>query len=191
MDIITGGTMEKIISKKQIMTIPNLLSFLRLVMVPFIVWLYGKDNYYGAAAVVVLSGITDIFDGLIARKFNMISDFGKILDPIADKITQCALIVSLSLKYPEITALIVLFVIKECIMGLLGYITIKSKESVNSAKWYGKLSTFVLYASMFTLIVLPEISIVFVRGFIILCGLVLLLSLVMYTRFYVKILSEK
>lgn len=183
--------MEKIISKKQIMTIPNLLSFLRLVMVPFIVLLYSEDNYYGAAAVVVLSGITDIFDGLIARKFNMISDFGKILDPIADKITQCALIVSLSLKYPEITALIVLFVIKECIMGLLGYVTIKSKESVNSAKWYGKLSTFVLYASMFTLIVLPEINIVFVRGFIILCGLVLLLSLVMYTRFYVKILSEK
>ena len=160
-------------------------------MVPFIVWLYGKDNYYGAAAVVVLSGITDIFDGLIARKFNMISDFGKILDPIADKITQCALIVSLSLKYPEISVLIVLFVIKECIMGLLGYVTIKSKESVNSAKWYGKLSTFVLYASMFLLIVLPELNIIFVRGFIILCGIVLLLSLVMYTRFYVKILSEK
>ena len=76
-------------------------------------------------------------------------------------------------------------------MGLLGYVTIKSKESVNSAKWYGKLSTFVLYASMFLLIVLPELNIIFVRGFIILCGIVLLLSLVMYTRFYVKILSEK
>ena len=183
--------MEKILSKKQIMTVPNLLSLLRFVMIPFIVWLYSKENYYGAAAMVMLSGITDIADGFIARKFNMISDFGKILDPVADKFTQCALIVSLSLKYPEIVWLIVLFVIKECIMGLLGYITIKSKDSVNSAKWYGKLSTFVLYAVMLILIVLPELSIIFVRILVVLCGLVLALSLVMYTRFYVKILSEK
>ena len=178
--------------KNRIVTIPNLMTLLRLILIPVIVWLYCfEKDYTWTAIILILSGITDLVDGFIARKFNMISDFGKILDPIADKITQCALIVSLSLKYHEIAALIVLFVIKECIMGLLGYITIKSKESVNSAKWYGKLSTFVLYASMFTLIVLPEINIVFVRGFIILCGLVLLLSLVMYTRFYVKILSEK
>ena len=184
--------MNKIFTKNNILTLPNLLSLLRILIIPVIVWLYiWQKNYYGAAIMVVLSGITDVADGIIARKFNMISDFGKILDPIADKLTQGTLFICLSLKYPNMIWLIALFVLKEFVMALLGYITIRNTDSVNSAKWYGKLSTFILYASMILMILLPDLPINFVNVLIILCGVILCLSLTMYTRFYIKILCKK
>ena len=183
--------MKELFSKKQVLTIPNLMSLLRLVMIPFIVWLYFMDRYYEATALVILSGITDVADGIVARKFNMVSDLGKILDPIADKVTQGIIIICLSLKYRHMIWLVMLFVIKECIMGLLGYIAIKSKDSINSAKWYGKVSTLVLYTSMIILILFPELPHIAVDLIIALCAVFLTLSLVMYIRFYVKILCEK
>lgn len=184
--------MKNLFTKKNILTIPNLLSLLRILMIPVIVWLYiGKKNPNAATAVIILSGLTDIADGFIARKFNMVSDFGKILDPIADKLTQGTLIISLSLKYPKMVWLIALFTAKEFIMGLLGYITIRNTDSVNSAKWYGKLSTFILYASMILLILIPDLPKSFVDALIILCAAILCLSLAMYTRFYVKLLCKE
>lgn len=183
--------MDKIFTKKNILTIPNLLSLLRILMIPVIVWLYIKNEYNLAVLFVLLSGITDVADGIIARKCNMVSDFGKILDPIADKLTQITLIICLSTKYPKMAWLISLFVAKEFIMALLGYITIRNTDSVNSAKWYGKLSTFVLYASMILMIVIPNLSDIASNVLIGLCAFILCLSLFMYTRFYIKILCKK
>ena len=184
--------MNRIFNKKDILTIPNLLSLLRLLMIPVIVWLYVKEkNYYAATGMVILSGATDIADGIIARKCNMVSDFGKILDPIADKLTQATLIICLSSKYPKMIWLVVLFAVKEFIMALLGYITIKSKNSVNSAKWYGKVSTFVLYVSMILMILIPDLPIEIVNALTLLCAAILSLSLIMYIRFYIKILCDR
>lgn len=160
-------------------------------MIPFIVWFYVKNNYYVATALVVLSGITDVADGIIARKFNMVSDLGKILDPIADKCTQGIIIICLSLKYRHMMWLVMLFVVKECIMGLLGYVAIKSKDSVNSAKWYGKVSTLVLYASMIVLILFPDLPYVAVDAIIVFCGGFLTLSLIMYIRFYIQVFTDR
>lgn len=93
--------MHRIFKKDQILTIPNLLSVVRLLLIPVIVWLYcGKQEYTAAVVVILLSGITDIADGIIARKYHMVSDFGKILDPIADKLTQAAIILCLTYNYP-------------------------------------------------------------------------------------------
>ena len=78
--------------KNKILTIPNILSFFRLCLIPVIVWLYiGRENYFWTLVILIPSGITDIVDGIIARKCNMISDFGKAFDPIADKLTQAAI----------------------------------------------------------------------------------------------------
>lgn len=75
--------------KNKILTIPNLLSFFRMCLIPLIIWQYVyKDNHITALCLLALSGMTDIADGIIARKFNMVSDFGKAFDPIADKLTQ-------------------------------------------------------------------------------------------------------
>ena len=92
--------MRRFFKKNQILTIPNLLSVVRLALIPVIVWLYSVEkNYYGAIGVIALSAATDIVDGWIARHFNMVSDFGKALDPLADKLTQAALLLCLLSKY--------------------------------------------------------------------------------------------
>lgn len=184
--------MHRLFRKDQIFTVPNVLSIVRLLMIPIIVWLYcGKREYGIATVVILLSGATDIVDGFIARKFNMVSDLGKILDPIADKVTQIAVIICLTFKYKLMLAIVVLFAVKEMIMGVMGYITLKKKDQVNGAKWYGKLNTVVLYAVMMLLILIPDMSQALVNMLIIICACMMLLSLLLYVRFYRKLFSEK
>ena len=108
------------ISKKELLSIPNLMGYFRLIMIPVFVWLYLKAStdadYYRAAIVMGISSITDMFDGMIARKFNMITEFGKFLDPLADKLTHGAILLCLWSRYPLILLLLVLFVLKEGFM---------------------------------------------------------------------------
>ena len=100
--------------EKRIVTIPNILSVLRIAIIPLIVWSYVGIKLPALTAVlVILSGITDVVDGFIARRFNMISDVGKALDPIADKLTQIALLFCLVTKFPFILLPLVLIIIKE------------------------------------------------------------------------------
>ena len=99
--------------KKEILTIPNLLSLFRLLLIPVYMSIYLKENYYLAAAILVVSCLTDAVDGWIARRFNMISNLGKLLDPVADKATQFTLIICLALRYPILLYLVGLFVVKE------------------------------------------------------------------------------
>ena len=183
--------MHRILKRDQILTIPNLLSLVRLALIPLIVWLYClKQEYIWAVAVVVLSGATDVIDGFIARKYNMISDFGKILDPIADKLTQAALIVCLLKRYDWMLWLLVLFAAKEIIMGISGLVVIKKKDVVNSSQWFGKLTTVVLYGVMILLFLFPGLPEAFANAMIALCAAVIILSLVKYLLFYKRLFSR-
>ena len=149
---------RKYLKKENILTIPNLLSLIRILLIPFIIWLYcAQKAYLRTIIVIALSGFTDIIDGKIARKFNMVSDVGKVLDPVADKLTQATLVICLIARYPWMWALLALFAVKECLMLLWGYLTLKSTDTINGAKWYGKLSTVVLYAVMMILILFVDI----------------------------------
>ena len=178
-------------SAKNILTIPNLISLFRILLIPLIIWLYcGKKQYTATIAVIAISGTSDIIDGKIARKFNMVSDVGKVLDPIADKLTQVTLVICLTARYPWMWALLALFAVKECLMLLWGYLTLKITDTINSAKWYGKLSTVVLYAVMMILIRFVNIPEAGATALMLLCGGVMLLSLVMYGRFYHAILDQ-
>ena len=180
--------MHKIINKDEILTIPNLLSLFRLLLVPVIIWLYCvKQNYIGTIAVFTLSAVTDIADGIIARKFNMVSDFGKILDPIADKVTQGSLIICLIIKYKLMLALIGIFLLKEITMAVLGYFVIKRNNNVNSAKWHGKVNTILLYAVMVTLILFPALPLTVANLLICVCGASMIFSFVLYVLFYKSI----
>lgn len=161
-------------------------------MIPLIIWLYCNAQCYHAAVVVILiSGLTDIADGIIARKCNMVSDFGKILDPIADKLTQMALIVCLTVKYKLMIPLVIEFVLRELCMLVMGYITIRKHDSVNSSKWYGKITTVVLYAVMMLLILFPGIPDAAANGMIAGCGLLMMASFIMYVRFYMQFWRRK
>lgn len=135
--------------QNKILTIPNFLSFFRLCLIPVIVWLYvGKQDYLWTLLILTLSGITDIVDGIIARKFNMISNFGKAFDPVADKLTQMAMLFCLVSRFKYMMIPFVLLVVKEVTTGITSLVSIKRTGTVKGAVWHGKMTTVSLYAMM-------------------------------------------
>ena len=184
--------MKKLFTKKQILTIPNLLSLFRILLIPLILWLYiGLNEYYWTIVVIAISGLSDMVDGFIARKFNQVSDFGKALDPIADKLTQGSLILCLTTRYPWMIALIIIFILKEVVMSIMGLIIFKKDNSMNSAKWHGKVATAFLYISLCVLILFPKIPLTVVNIIIIVAIALIINSLVLYLIFYIKILLKR
>ena len=178
------------ITKKEIFTVPNLLSFLRLTLIPFLVWIYVvRQNYTLTVILVIISGITDIIDGFIARTFNMVSNVGKVLDPVADKLTQVSLMFCLTVRYPLLWVPIIIFIIKESFMLIFGYITLELTDKINSARWYGKVNTATLYLSMSMLIFFPDIPADYASFLIGFCVAVMLVTLVLYFGFYINILT--
>lgn len=143
--------------ERRILTIPNMLSMLRIAMIPFIMWLYLKCRRYDLAFIMLLlSGLSDTVDGWIARRFNMVTDVGKVLDPIADKLTQASMILCLAITSIEMRWLFLILIVKELIMGIMGLVVLKKTGRVNSAKWYGKLCTWILYATVMAYLVFPN-----------------------------------
>ena len=184
--------MKRFFEKKQILTIPNLLSVVRIALIPVIVWLYSYEkNYYAAIGVIVLSAATDIVDGWIARRFNMISDFGKALDPLADKLTQAALLLCLLSEYRLMWGLIVVFVLCEITKFTLGIIIAKKHDEVNGAKWYGKANTVIIYTTMMALILFPQMNDVLANTLLLFCGAVMIIAHTLYFISLGKILYEK
>jgi len=175
--------------KTEIWSIPNLLSYLRLAMIPFICLLYKNQEYLGTAILVVFSGITDLLDGYIARHYDMITDLGKIVDPIADKLTQIALVLLLLDRYPWFLSLVILLVTKELAMGVMGLIVVKTKKEVYGAIWCGKLATTVFYVVMVALLFFPNLPEEVVAVMAIFCMSMLILSLVVYTIHNFKLLQ--
>ena len=139
--------------KVDILNIPNLLSLLRIAMIPAFVVLFFRGGHYlyGAVGVLVASGLTDMLDGVIARRCNLITPLGQVLDPIADKLTQGAIGVCMMIsysEYPYIVALFVVFFLKELMMGLGGLILFLKKKRPIPAQWYGKIATVGFYISI-------------------------------------------
>lgn len=127
--------------------IPNLLTILRFVLIPFIVGYLNEGNYILAFVFLTLSGLTDVLDGFIARKFNFITNFGKLIDPLADKITQLSVLTVLALQNIIPLWILVIVLLKECIM-IAGASFLYGKELVVSSRWYGKVSTVLFYVAI-------------------------------------------
>lgn len=148
--------------KKDVLTIPNLLSLFRLVLIPvyIVIYLNAKDvtDYYVAAGILAVSCLTDLIDGKIARHFNMISTVGKILDPLADKATQFALILCLALEHPVLWLLVGCFFVKECFQLIAGGINLKKGKMLKGALISGKICTTVLFISLILMVMLPNLS---------------------------------
>ncbi len=168
-------------NNKHIFTIPNILSFLRLGMIPFIVWLYCfKAEYVLTGILLVLSGLTDIIDGFIARNFNMISDLGKVLDPIADKFTQGAMLLCLIFRFPLMIIPFFLMLAKELFMTISGYIIIKKRNKVLGADWHGKAATVCIFVMMILHVFWFEISKAVSTVSIVTCTIMIGLSFILY-----------
>lgn len=145
--------------KKEILTIPNLLSLFRLVLIPVYVTVYLNATetwqYYLAAFILAVSCLTDLVDGYIARRFNMISNLGKLLDPIADKATQFALIICLATRYGAMIFLIILFVIKETFQLVAMGLNLRKGKALDGALMSGKICTTVLFVTLILMVMLP------------------------------------
>ncbi|MCL2106447.1 MAG: CDP-alcohol phosphatidyltransferase family protein [Oscillospiraceae bacterium] len=152
---------------KKILTIPNLISFVRILMVPLFAWLYLKNYLLAALVVLVLSALSDTLDGTIARRFNMISDMGKWLDPLADKLTQLTLAVLMFLRFHGSTNelmqkfawVFLLFLGKELLMLLVALVLMLKKKRPSAAEIWGKAATVMFYVIMgLMFLVGPEVG---------------------------------
>lgn len=147
--------------KKEILTIPNLLSMFRLALLPVYVHIYLNASkpchYIAAGAVMAVSCLTDAVDGKIARQYNMISNFGKLLDPAADKITQLTLTICLASKYPVLKPVLALFLVKECFQLIAVIANLRRGKALPGALMAGKICTTVLFVSLICLVLFPDL----------------------------------
>lgn len=175
--------------KKEIWSVPNILSYVRILLIPFIVasYLTAKTDadYACAAVLVLLSGLTDCADGWIARRFHLVTELGKVIDPIADKLTQAAIALCLMLRYPLMRILVVVFVVKELTTGVLSLIQYKKGLKLNGAMWFGKVATIVFYIVALVLIAVPAIPEQAANALI---ALAMLLMLFAFARYVPEIL---
>ena len=146
--------------KKEVFTVPNLLSMFRLLLIPVYMTVYlnvaGPTDCFLAGSILAVSCLTDMVDGRIARKYGMITNLGKILDPLADKATQFSLTLCLSARYPVLRPVLVLFVIKEVFQAGVGLFHLRRGRMLSGALLPGKLCTAVLFISLILLVVLPD-----------------------------------
>ncbi len=169
--------------------IPNALSLLRILLVPVFLVLYLQHLDWWAFGVLVFSGVTDMLDGFIARHFHQITDCGKLLDPISDKLTQVAVVIALATRYRELLPLVALCLVKESCQAVGGAIMLKRRCAVRGSKWFGKVSTVVFYASMsaWVLFKLPSL----VRWLLVAAvGVCMLVAFVGYLRIFIEVSRE-
>lgn len=147
--------------KKQVFTIPNFLSLFRLALIPVYISIYLKaripSQFYTAGSILAVSCLTDAIDGRIARHCNMISTLGKILDPLADKLTQFAVTLCLSMKYPAMRPVLVLFIIKELYQLTIGAAYLRRRKMLPGALMAGKICTAVLFLSLIIMVLIPNL----------------------------------
>ena len=146
--------------KKELFTIPNMLSLFRLLLIPVYVSIYlnatQKHEYFIAAAILGVSCLTDLLDGQIARQFNLVTNIGKVLDPLADKMTQLALTICLSVKYPALRSVLLLFVIKEAFQVSVTCMMFSKGKVLPGSLMAGKICTTVLFSGLILLVLLPD-----------------------------------
>jgi len=176
--------------KKEILTIPNLLSLFRLLLIPVYVVIYlnatEQAHYYIAGGILAASTLTDLIDGKIARRFNMISNVGKVLDPIADKLTQFALILCLAKNHKVLWVILALFVLKEIFQLVAMCVFLRKGKMLSGALLSGKICTAVLFVSLIVLVLMPDIDKQLAMVISLVDGALLLIAFVHYALTYFR-----
>lgn len=174
--------------KNEIFTVPNLLSLFRLILLPVYAWIYLHAveyyQYFLAGSIMAISCLTDLLDGKIARHFNQVTNLGKILDPLADKVTQFTLTLCLSLKYPVLQPVLALFVFKELFQLAAGILFLMKGRMLPGALLAGKVCTTVLFISLIALVLFPELPSNLVTVIAIADGSFLVVSFIGYILAY-------
>lgn len=176
--------------KKEIFTIPNVLSMIRLALIPIYMIIYlnaeNASHYYVSAGILAVSCLTDLIDGQIARRCNMVSTLGKMLDPFADKATQFTLIICLAIRRNLLLlwCLIALFVAKEGFQLIAGSIILHKGKILSGAVLPGKICTAILFISLVLMIMLPGLSDRMINIITIIDGVFMIISFISYILVY-------
>lgn len=183
------------LSIKKNINVPNTLTVIRfIVIVPMVQFLL-KEEYLQAGIMILISALSDMMDGFLARKLNQVTDLGKLLDPIADKLTLIAVVICVNVLYPEVMPFVLVLFAKELLMLAGGAFLLKFRIRPPAAKWFGKLSTVLFYSSITTLIMLKAIwgynNDILTLTLLSVTTVSMLFSLVMYFILFVGLVREK
>lgn len=138
------------------MNLPNKLTIFRVILIPFFVFflltdVLGANGDYLALVIFIVASLTDMLDGKIARKYNLVTNFGKFMDPLADKLLVCSAMICLipSGKLP--TAIVIVIIAREFIIS--GFRLVASDNGiVIAANYWGKFKTVSQMAMIIVLI---------------------------------------
>lgn len=170
--------------KKDIRNIPNLLSLFRLALIPLYVTIYLRatepGQYFVAGSILAVSCMTDMVDGAIARRYHMVTPLGKLLDPVADKLTQLALLLCLSSRYPVLYMLLMLLLLKESFQFTALIIHLRRGKALDGALASGKVCTTVLFITLTALVLFPNTASSYVRVIALLDSVFLLFAFIQY-----------
>lgn len=174
--------------KKEVFTVPNLLSMFRILLIPVYIHIYlnaqtGKD-YQLAALILAISCFTDAVDGKIARHFGQITNLGKLLDPVADKLTQLAVTVCLSARYPALQTVLILFLTKETFQFFAMISCLRKGKMLDGALMSGKVCTAVFFLSLILLVLMPNIDLGWVNSIALLDSICLCVAFLAYFLAY-------
>ena len=173
-----------------IVNVPNCLSVFRILLIPVFIVLYFNGNngdiyIYMSAVVLLVSGFTDVLDGYIARRYNQTSKIGQFLDPLADKLTQAAVLICLTIKGGIYIIFVSLFFMKELLVLLFSSVFYKKVKVMVAPKWYGKLSTALIYLCVLVILFFGNIISPFYQNIMLAATISwLMISFVLYMVYY-------
>ena len=178
--------------KRELFSIPNILTYFRILLIPVFVVFYlnsahNFNCYIASVMVLAASGITEVLEGKIARKYDQITELGKVLDPVADKLSQCAILACLVMRYRLFFAVLAVFVVKEITMAVLALIFYRLGRKLKGAHWYGKIATSSFYIITIFLLLAPPNKVPewLSTALILLSGAFMIFAFIMYIRVYV------
>lgn len=172
------------------MNVPNMISIVRILLTPVFAVLYVRDALWQAMGVLLLCAVSDVLDGAIARRFNMVTDLGKALDPAADKLIQIAMMLCAATRTNAVWLLLALHLVRELSLAVLGARVLQCTGKVYSARWYGKLCTAAIYIVMAGVLFWPDMPGALMQGGIALCAVLIGLCLLLYGAKYLRLLRQ-
>lgn len=189
------------IKKDDFFKLPNILTYIRILLVPLFIYLFMTAttpvHILISGGVVFLSALTDLLDGIIARKFNIITDLGKVLDPIADKLMQAAMFFCVFAKaigdktiFSSLLLITILFVVKELVTFFVSLFLYKKGKHLDGSIWCGKACTVSIYTVMLLLIIFPNLNTLTKMILLTIAGVFLVIAFVVYMYEYKKMFLE-
>lgn len=175
-------------------TVPNLITYVRFILIIPFAFFFLKEQYISSAICIGLSGLTDCFDGLAARKLNQVTSLGKILDPIADKLTLLVVVVCMVIFVPVVLPVLIVLLLKDVLMLLGGTDLINKGITPPAAKWYGKVGTVVFYISVCIIVFLKAIlnyeNFALDLTLLSVTALTMIFALYQYGKIYIQLIKE-